>query len=83
MNGNSRPPRAQGASRVLLTSLVSLCPQPSHDLPGAHGLGGEGLPAEAPRGQHHERQVHGIALLSCFPLQFGFPFKFCPWYSSS
>lgn len=31
--------------------------QPRHDLPGAHGLGGEGLPPEAPRGPHHEREV--------------------------
>lgn len=31
--------------------------QPRHDVPGAHGLGGEGLPAEAPRGPHREREV--------------------------
>lgn len=68
MNGNSRPPRAQGAPRVLPGSHVSpLCPQPSHDLQGAHGLGGESLPAEAPRGQHHECQVHRAALLALLP----------------
>lgn len=41
-----------------LTLLPPL--QPRHDLPGAHGLGGEGLPPEAPRGPHHERQVMSV-----------------------
>lgn len=59
------PAWAQGVSPVPCsphTVPLSLCPQPGHDIPGAHGLGGEGLPAETPRGQHHERQVPGCTL---------------------
>lgn len=71
----ARPSRARwgprGSAFHPLPNVPLLVPQPCHDVPRAHGLGGEGVPAEASRGQHHERQVKAVVLSELFSLARG------------
>lgn len=46
-----------------------LVPQPCHDLPRAHSLGGEGIPAETSWRQHNECQVKELLLFELFSLK--------------
>lgn len=46
-----------------------LVSQPCHDLPRAHSLGGEGIPAETSWRQHNECQVKELLLFELFSLK--------------
>lgn len=52
-----------------LQNISLLFPQPCHDLPRAHSLGGESVLAETSRRQHHECQVKEILLFELFSLK--------------